>query len=220
MEQKTIEKVLNQISEERLQDNQELRSLKAVQEKQNQSLEKDREQIILLNKNMETLKAEQQTLLQRAAGPVKQMEALGSQIEQHSELLKKPITQKTVHVHQLSRLLIAAITLLCIAIAISIGWYQTSQRLNQYLNNDTKWRRLLLDANPILTKIMQNVSDSVEQAPDKTRAAVKAEEDHNFQVWTLLQKMKADSAEMRSLDPNKLATGNKGGHDTKKKQTR
>ena len=63
MEQKTIEKVLNQISEERLQDNQELRSVKVIQERQNQALEKDREQINLLNKDMKTLKSEQETLL-------------------------------------------------------------------------------------------------------------------------------------------------------------
>lgn len=217
MEQKTIEKVLNQISEERLQDSQELRSLKAVQERQNQLLEKDREQISLLNKNMETLKTEQQTVLQQVSGPVKQMEELGFQITQVSDLLKKPLTQKTVHVHNVSSVLIAAIALFCIAIGLSIGWYQTGQRLAQYHNNDTKWRRLLLDANPVLTRIMQNVSDSVEQDPDKLREAVKAEEDHNQQVWNLQQKMKADSAEMQSLVPNIPATRNNGSHVNKKK---
>jgi hypothetical protein len=217
MEQKTIEKVLNQISEERLQDNQELRSVKVIQERQNQALEKDREQINLLNKNMETLKSEQETLLQRASGPVKQIEVLGSQIEQHSELLKRPLTQKTVYLHHVSGILIATIILFCITIGLGIGWYDTGQRLNLYINNDTKWRRLLLDANPILTRIMQDVSDSVEQNHDKIRGAVKAEEDHNLQVWNLQQKMRADSAEMRSLVPNLPSAGNNGSHTNKKK---
>lgn len=217
MEQKTIEKVLNQISEERLQDNQELRSLKAAQEKQNQDLEKDREEINLLSRNMETLKTENQTLLQRAAGPIKQIEELGSQIEQHSELLKKPVMHKTVHVHQISGLLMASIALFCIAIGLSIGWYQTCQRLSQYRNNDTKWRRLLLGASPLLTKIMLDVSDNVEQDPDKERKSVKAEEDHNLEVWNLQQKMKADSAKMHSLEPSLPNIGNSSSRGNKKK---
>jgi hypothetical protein len=76
---------------------------------------------------------------------------------------------------------------------------------------------LLLDANPILTRIMQDVSDSVEQNHDKIRGAVKAEEDHNLQVWNLQQKMRADSAEMRSLVPNLPSAGNNGSHTNKKK---
>ncbi|MDP1972880.1 MAG: hypothetical protein Q8J87_07890, partial [Sediminibacterium sp.] len=139
-----------------------------------------------------------------------------SQIRDHSELLKKPTIQKIVHVHHVPRILIAVIVLFCIMIGLSIGWYQTGQRLNQYQNNDTKWRRLSLDANVILTKIMQNVSDSVEQNPDKIKEAIKAEEDHNLQVWNLQQKMKADSAEMRSLEPNKPAISNSGSHKKKK----
>ena len=217
MEQKTMEKVLNQMSEEQLQNNQELRSVKAVQEKQSQALEKDREQINLLNRNMETMKTEPQTLLQRATAPIQQIEAFGAEIKEHSELLKKPITQEIVHVHHVPRLLIATIALFCIGIGISMGWYQTGQRLNQYLNNDTKWRRLSLDANVILTKYMQDLSDRVEQDPDKIREGVKAEEEHNLQVWNLQQKMKADSAEMRSLVPNIPAVTNKDSHNTKKK---
>ncbi|MBI2283709.1 MAG: hypothetical protein HYU71_08375 [Bacteroidetes bacterium] len=217
MEQKTIEKVLNQISEERLQDNQELRNLKAVQEKQHQSLEKDREQINLLNRNMETLKTENQTLLQRATAPIQQMEAFGAQIKEHAELLKKPLTQEIVHVHHVSSLLIATIVLFCIVISISVGWYQTGQRLSQYQNNDTKWRKLTLGASPLLTKIMQEVSDSVEQDPDKERKSVKAEEDHNMEVWNLQQKMKADSAKMRSLEPSLPHVGNSSSRADKKK---
>ncbi|MES2374517.1 MAG: hypothetical protein V4557_18210 [Bacteroidota bacterium] len=217
MEQKTIEKVLNQISEEQLQNNQELRSVKAVQEKQNLALEKDKEQINLLNRDMETVKTEQQTLLQRVTGPIQEMKEYGAQMKQLSELLKIPLTQKVIHVHHVPRLLIATIALSCIVIVISLGWYQTGQRLNQYQNNDTKWRRLSLDANVVLTRIMQDVSDSVEQDPDKTRDAVKAEEDHNLQVWTLRQKMKADSAEMRSLVPGKSPSGNNSSQINKKK---
>lgn len=217
MEQKTIEKVLNQISEEQLQNNQEIRSVKAVQEKQNQALEKDKEQINLLNKDMETVKTEQQTLLQRVTGPIQEMKEFGVQMKQLSELLKIPLAQKVIHVHHVPRLLIATIALFCIVIVISLGWYQTGQRLNQYQNNDTKWRRLSLNANVVLTRIMQDVSDSVEQDPDKTRDAVKAEEDHNLQVWTLRQKMKADSAEMRSLVPGKSPSGNNSSQINKKK---
>lgn len=217
MEQKTMEKVLNQMSEDHLQNTQELRSVKMVQEKQNQALEKNREEISLLNKDMETVKTEQQSLFQRTIGPIQQIEEFGGQIKEHSELLKKPLIQKIVHVHHVPRLLIATVVLFCIVVGISMGWYQTAHRLTQYQNNDTKWRRMLLDANPVLTRIMHNISDSVEQDPDKVKEAVRAEEDHNLQVWNLQQKMKADSAEMQSLVPNIPATRNNGSHVNKKK---
>lgn len=49
MEQKTMEKVFNQMSEERLQDNQEVRNVKATLEKQQQSLNENKEQFRSLN---------------------------------------------------------------------------------------------------------------------------------------------------------------------------
>ncbi len=200
MEQKTIEKVLNQISEERLQDNQEIRNVKAAQEKQQQSFNESQEQIRTLKQEMGTLKTGQETLLQRISEPIKQLDDFSAKIDAHSELLRKPITQKVVHEHHVPKLLYATLAFFCICLSLGFGWFQTAQRSNQYRNNDTKWRKLMLGARPTLIKIMQEVSSSIDDDPDKARDSVEKIETHNQQVWELHQKMVADSAQMHELE--------------------
>ena len=208
MEEKTIEKALNRISEERLEDSKDLRNVKADQEKQQQSIQETKEQVSSLHQKMETFKKEQQILMQRIAVPIEQLEDFGAKIDFHGELLKKPLIQKVVHEHHVPKLLYATVALFCVCISFGVGWFQTGQHLNQYRNNDTKWRKLLLSAKPILTEIMQNVSTNVEQNPDNVRDSVEKEEIHNAQVWDLQQKMKADSAAMRALKTDKPAHDN------------
>lgn len=200
MEQKTMEKVLNQMSEERLQDNQEVRNVKAIQEKQQHSLKESQEQFRTLNQEMETLRTGQETLLQSISEPIKQLDEFSAKIGAHSELLKKPVIQKVVHEHHVPKLLYVTVALFSICLSFGFGWFQTAQRSNQYRNNDTKWRKLMLGARPTLTKIMQEVSSSVEDDPDKTRDSVERVETHNQQVWELHQKMVADSAQMHELE--------------------
>ena len=199
MEQKTIEKMLNQLSEERIQDSQELQNLRTVQEMQQQSIRENQGEIISFGKDLGNLKAGQEVILKRIATPLKQVEELSAKIDAHSELLKIPLTQKVIHEHHVPKLLYATVALFCICICLGMGWFQTGQLLDQYRNNDTKWRKLLLGAKPTLTKIMQDVATAVDNDPDKAREAVEKEENHNQHVWDLHQKMVADSAEMRSL---------------------
>lgn len=199
MEQKAIEKVLNQLSEERIQDSQELKNLRTVQEMQQQSFRESQGRILNLDKAVATLKTGQEALLQRITAPISQLEDLGKKIDSHAKLLKIPLTQKVVHEHHVPKLLYATVALFCICLCLGMGWFQTGQRLNQYRNNDTRWRKLLLVAKPALTKIMQNIATAVDDDPDKAREAVEKEENHNQQVWELQQKMVADSAEMRAL---------------------
>ena len=208
MEEKTIEKALNRISEERLEDSKDLRNIKADQEKQQQLIQETKERVSSLHQKMETFKKEQQILMQRIAVPIEQLEDFGASIDSHSELLKKPLIQKVVHEHHVPKLLYATVALFCVCVSFGVGWFQTGQHLNQYRNNDTKWRKLLLGAKPILTEIMQEVSTNVEQNPDNVRDSVENEETHNAQVWDLQQKMKADSAEMRALKTGKPAGDN------------
>ena len=200
MEQKTIEKVLNQLSEERIQDSQQLKNLRTVQEMQQESFRETQGEIIELGKEMGTLKTGQEAILKRITVPLKQVEELSLKIDAHAELLKTPLTQKVVHEHHFPKLLYATVVLFCICICLGIGWFQTGQRLDQYRNNDTRWRKLLLGAKPTLTKIMQDVATDVENDPEKAREAVEKEEAHNAQVWDLHQKMVADSAQMKVLE--------------------
>ena len=65
-----------------------------------------------------------------------------------------------------------------------------------------------MGAKPTLTKIMQDVATAVDNDPEKAREAVEKEESHNQQVWTLHQKMMADSAEMQALKTAKQDNNN------------
>ena len=203
MEDKIIEKTLNRISEERIQDAQELKVVKEVQQKQSQGIQECQKQISAVNLEMGTLKTGQETLLQQISGPIKQLEEFGAKIDSHSELLKKPLIQKVVHEHHVPKLLYATVALFCICLCFGFGWFQTGQHLTQYRNNDTKWRRLLLGAKPVLTEVLQDISTTVENEAGKAREAVEKEEIHNQQVWDLHQKMAADSAQMQTLEGTK-----------------
>jgi hypothetical protein len=203
MEQKAIEKVLNQLSEERIQDSQELKNLRTVQEMQQKSFRESQGQLNTLGKEVVALKSGQEALIQRLIGPLKQAEDLGIKIDSHSTLLKMPLIQKVVHEHNVPKLLYATVALFCICICLGMGWFQTERHLDQYRNNDTRWRKLLLGAKPTLTKIMQDVAIAVDNDPEKAREAVEKEENHNQQVWDLHQKMVADSAEMQALKTGK-----------------
>ena len=199
MELKTIEKVLNQLSEERTQDSQELKNLRTVQEIQQESIRETQAYILSFGKDLGNLKAGQEAVLKRIIMPLKQVEELSIKIDAHSELLKMPLAQKVIHEHHAPKLLYTTVALLCICLCLAVGWLQTDQVLNQYRNNDTRWRKLLLVARPNLTKIMQDVATAVDNDPGKVREAVEKEEKQNQQIWDLHQKMLADSAEMRAL---------------------
>jgi hypothetical protein len=212
MEQTTIEKVLNQLSEERIQDSQELKNLRTVQEVQQQSIRENQSEITSFGKDLGNLKTGQEAIIKRITMPLKQVEELSIKIDSHSELLKKPLTQMVIHEHHFPKLLYATVALFTICICLGIGWFQTGQGLDQYRNNDTKWRKLLLGAKPTLTKIMQDIGTFVDSDPEKAREAVVKEEKHNQQVWDLHQKMIADSAEMQALK-----TANPGDNNMRKK---
>jgi hypothetical protein len=212
MEQTNIEKVLNQLSEERIQDSQELKNLRTVQEMQQQSIRESQGEIISFGKDLGNLKTGQEAIINRITIPLKQVEELGVKIDAHGELLKKPLTQKVIHEHHVPKLLYTTVSLFCICICLGMGWFQTGQRLDQYKINDTKWRKLLLGAKPFLTKIMQDVETAVANDPETARDAVEKEENHNQQVWNLHQKMMSDSAEMQALK-----TGNPGDKNMHKK---
>ncbi|MES2329778.1 MAG: hypothetical protein V4539_09265 [Bacteroidota bacterium] len=211
MEDKIIEKTLNRISEERIQDAQELKNVKTIQEKQQQSFKESQEKLNSVTQEIKTMKTEQQTLLQQISAPIKQLEEFGAKIDSHSELLKKPLIQKVVHEHHVPKLFYATVALFCICLCFGFGWFQTGQHLKLYRNNDTKWRKFLLGAKPIITEILQDISNEVENDPDKTREEVEKQETHNSQVWDLQQKMKADSAQMHELQPTN-PSGNNSTH--------
>jgi hypothetical protein len=204
MEQKTIEKVLNQLSEERIQDSQELNNLRTVQEIQQQSIRENQGKIIAFGKELGNFKTGQETILKQINMPLKQFEELKVKMDAHGELLKKPLTQNVIHEHHVPKILYATAALFCVCLCFAIGWFQTAQHLNQYRSNDTKWRKLLLESKPILTKTMQDVSMVVENDPIKAREQVEKEEAHNQQVWELHQKMLADSMAMQALQKAKL----------------
>ena len=199
MEQKSIEKVLNQLSEERIQDSQELQNLRTVQEMQQQTIRENQGDIASFGKELGTLKSGYEAIVKRITVPSTEIVGLTQKIDAHSELLKKPLIQKVIHEHYLPKLLYATVALFVICLCFGIGWFQTGQHLEQYRINDTRWRKLLLGAKPTLTKIMQDVATAVENDPEKARDEMEKEEDRNRQVWDLHQKMVADSAEMRAL---------------------
>ncbi len=196
MDQQTIEKVLNRISEERTQDSQEIEYCKFSIEKHDQFIGNHVKQIDEINGELKSLQSSQKFLIERITEPIKKLEA---KMGVHAILLDRPVSNEVINRHHFPKIFKATVTLFLICILLGIGWYQTGQQLTQYRNNDTKWRKLRLSAKPLLAGIMLNIADSVDLEPDKTREAVENEEAHNLAVLELQQKMRADSTRMREL---------------------
>ena len=196
MDQQTIEKVLNRMSEERAQDSQEIEYCKFSIEKHDQFIGNHVKQIDEITGELKSLQSNQEFLIARITEPIKKLEAkLGA----HAVLLDRPVANEVINRHHFPKIFKATMTLFLVCILLSIGWYQTGQQLTLDRNNDTKWRKLRLSAKPLLAKIMLNIADSVDLEPDKTREVVENEEAHNLAVWELQQKMQADSTHMQEL---------------------
>jgi hypothetical protein len=94
--------------------------------------------------------------------PTKQMDDLSGNLATSVAILKQPVENKVIHHHHIPKIIMVSVFLflaLCLAFC---GWYNTSQKLDQYQANDYKYRFLKLRNNPALHKLLL-FTDSLHQ---------------------------------------------------------
>jgi hypothetical protein len=94
--------------------------------------------------------------------PTKQMDDLSGNLATSVAILKHPVENKVIHHHHIPKIIMVSVVLflaLCLAFC---GWYNTSQKLDQYQANDYKYRFLKLRNNPALHQLLL-FTDSLHQ---------------------------------------------------------
>lgn len=120
--------------------------------------------------------------------------------------LLQPVEQKILHHHHVHKIIWISVGLFLVLCLTLTGWYNTHEKLQLYIANDTKYRYLKLEANLALLKWMM-VVDSLYLVDKKMRDNVIAREEQIQRNFEMLQKAKQMEEEAREL---KKKAGNKG----------
>jgi hypothetical protein len=94
--------------------------------------------------------------------PTRQMNDLSGNLATSVAILKQPVENKVIHHHHIPKIIMVSVFLflaLCLAFC---GWYNTSQKLDQYQANNYKYRFLKLRNNPALHHLLL-FTDSLHQ---------------------------------------------------------
>lgn len=115
-------------------------------------------------------------------------------------LLQKPVESKVNHHHHVPKLIwITAGLFIALALVCS-GWYMTSEKLNGFITNDTKYRKLKLDsANKQLQSDIDMVDSLYRVNPDIKEDVIKAEEENkrNLEMLQKARSMENEAGELK-----------------------
>ena len=128
------------------------------------------------------------------------LETLSTNLANCTQLLKQPQQLVTRHEHRLSTkiwLMAGFFLILCLACA---GWYNTANKLDNYIANDTKWRYLKLDTARKSFQIYLLSIDSFYNSSIDLRKTVLAQEEQNRLNFERLQEAAQLKAQAKELE--------------------
>lgn len=115
-------------------------------------------------------------------------------------LLQKPIENKVNHHHHVPKLIWITAGLFIVLALVCSGWYMTSEKLNGFVANDTKYRKLKRDsANKRLQVDLDRVDSLYRVNPDLREIVIKAEEENkrNLQLLQKARNMESEASELK-----------------------
>jgi hypothetical protein len=130
---------------------------------------------------------ELRSAVRKISFPEKEMWELSARLDTSIELLKHPVEQKTIHHHYVPKVTWLAAGFFLLLCLLSMGWYNTYNKLDLYEANDTKYRYLKLEAGPGLLKRMTFI-DSLCRANSEMREFVIAKEEQNQRDFEVMRK--------------------------------
>jgi len=99
-------------------------------------------------------------ILGSIAFPLKEMRELSSHLKKCIRVTAQPVINKVEHHHHVPKIIILSIGLLVGLIISIVGWNFTNNRLEKFIENDTKYRFLKLKKNEFLQQLLY-VTDSL-----------------------------------------------------------
>ncbi len=140
-----------------------------------------------------------QEVIQRFSFPDTKFHQLSSKLDKNIQLLQNPVLQKIIHQHHVPKITWIAAGLLIALALVSAGWYMTTEKLNSYIANDTKYRYLKLDTGRVILRQQLYRADSLFNAKANFRDSVINTEEEYRSNFELLQKASRMSAEAENL---------------------
>lgn len=132
--------------------------------------------------------------------PVEILAVFSSRLNKNSQLLEQAAKIKVQHHHHIPKLIwITAGLFISLALALS-GWYATTQKANEYLANDTRYRYIKLDTTQkYLQAYLYHVDSLFKTMPDM-RKHVFEEEQRLHENFEKLQKAEQLRVEAKGLE--------------------
>ena len=131
--------------------------------------------------------------------PVEILAVFSSRLNKNSQLLEQAAKNKVQHHHHIPKLIwITAGLFISVALVLS-GWYATTQKANEYIANDSRYRYLKLDTTHYLQSYLYRVDSLYKTMPDM-RKHVFEEEQRLRENFEKLQKAEALRVEAKGLE--------------------
>lgn len=154
--------------------------------------------ISIVIKGIEELKQ----IANRNTIPENDLRQLNSNLNKANGYLSQPVVNKVEHHHHVPRITIISAILFVVICLIIMGWYNTSQRLEQYKENDTKYRFLKVQHNRPLQNLLYK-TDSLYKLQFDMREDVIRKEDSILDRFKRLQELEVKEREVKDIK-NKL----------------
>lgn len=172
-----------------------------AQERKIDELKEKVERIPDENKILNEIKAELERLrtdISKISFPEKEIQQLSARLTTNTAVLQHPIEQKIVHRHHVPKIISIAAVLFLLVCLLSAAWYMTTENLQTYKANDTKYRYLKLEANTSLSKWL-GIIDSLNLVDPKMRDAVITKEEQNKRSLEMMQRVAQMKKEAKEL---------------------
>ncbi len=115
-------------------------------------------------------------------------------------ILQKPVGNKVNHHHHIPKLIWITAGLFILLSLVCSGWYMTSEKLNGFVANDTKFRKLKLDsANKRLQIDLYQVDSLYRVNPDIREIVIRTEEENkrNLEMLQRARNMENEASELK-----------------------
>jgi len=130
--------------------------------------------------------------------PENDLRQLNSNLNKTNGYLSQPVVNKVEHHHHVPKIIIISAILFVIVCLIIGGWYNTFQTLDQYKENDTKYRFLKVQHNKPLQNLLFK-TDSLYKLQLDMREDVIRKEDSILDRFKRMQDLEAKEKEVKDI---------------------
>lgn len=130
--------------------------------------------------------------------PENDLRQLNANLNKAIGYLSQPVVNKVEHHHHVPKIVIISAILLAVICLMIAGWYNTYQHLEQYRENDTKYRFLKVQHNKPLQNLLFK-TDSIYKFQSDMRDDVIRKEDSILDRFKRMQELEAKEKEVKDI---------------------